>query len=138
MLPQGPFLQLPLSGVIGRGARSIIEHRDRETKDGGDGASPTKRDYLCSYCGRAFSHRTNQLAHERIHTGEKPFRCLYCPFRTALKGNLKNHIFSRHHGDWKSIKHLIFPSKESWIITMFVLISGLNYYYFEWELLQGH
>ncbi|CAL4113403.1 unnamed protein product, partial [Meganyctiphanes norvegica] len=67
------------------------------------------REYVCSFCERSFSHRTNLQAHERIHTGEKPFHCLYCSYQTALKGNLKMHTISRHKIDWKSIKHLVKP-----------------------------
>ncbi|KAK8394192.1 hypothetical protein O3P69_006403 [Scylla paramamosain] len=70
------------------------------------------RDYVCQFCGREFSHRTNLQAHVRIHTGEKPFHCLYCPYRTALKGNLKMHSISKHKADWKSIKHLVHPVNE--------------------------
>ncbi|EPQ19240.1 Zinc finger and SCAN domain-containing protein 4 [Myotis brandtii] len=29
-------------------------------------------------CDRAFSHRTNLLAHERIHMGAKPYACAQC------------------------------------------------------------
>lgn len=80
----------------------------------------TQRDYVCQFCGREFSHRTNLQAHVRIHTGEKPFHCLYCPYRTALKGNLKMHTISKHKADWKAIKHLVRPvtdEKASWSVA---------------------
>ncbi|XP_076060170.1 uncharacterized protein LOC143036552 isoform X3 [Oratosquilla oratoria] len=71
-----------------------------------------QRQYTCPFCARDFSHRTNLLAHVRVHTGEKPFHCLYCPYRTALKGNLKMHMMSKHKVDWKAIKHLVRPIQE--------------------------
>lgn len=33
------------------------------------------RNFICSTCGRAFTSKTNLSQHERVHTGEKPFKC---------------------------------------------------------------
>ncbi len=35
--------------------------------------------------------------HERTHTGEKPYKCAHCDFRTAQGGNLRTHQ-RRHLG----------------------------------------
>lgn len=50
-----------------------------------------RRSYICRACGKAFSGLSNLEAHERVHTGEKPFRCDTCGKRFSEAGNLKKH-----------------------------------------------
>lgn len=50
-----------------------------------------RRSYVCKYCGKAFPGLSNVVAHQRVHTGERPFRCDTCGKLFAEAGNLKKH-----------------------------------------------
>merc|ERR1711871_1032063 len=45
-------------------------------KDLREGGSP--KVHSCSFCRKGFKQRSNLVAHERIHTGEKPYVCEIC------------------------------------------------------------
>ncbi|XP_072533301.1 uncharacterized protein [Salminus brasiliensis] len=50
-----------------------------------------RKSYICKYCGKAFTGLSNVEAHQRVHTGEKPFKCETCGKLFAEAGNLKKH-----------------------------------------------
>ena len=55
------------------------------------------RNYKCEECSELFQTQQILDNHMRTHTGEKPFTCPHCDYRTAEKGNLDRHIINRHH-----------------------------------------
>ncbi|XP_059410371.1 zinc finger and BTB domain-containing protein 49-like isoform X3 [Carassius carassius] len=50
-----------------------------------------RKSYVCKFCGKAFSGLSNIVAHQRVHTGERPFKCDTCGKLFTEAGNLKKH-----------------------------------------------
>lgn len=52
--------------------------------------------YLCPVCGKALRDPHTLRAHERLHSGERPFRCPHCgrayTLATKLRRHLKSHM----------------------------------------------
>lgn len=61
--------------------------RDRGGAEGGQS---------CPHCGRFFGRPVDLGRHLRTHTGEKPFACPHCAFRSAQSGNVYRHIKMKH------------------------------------------
>ena len=53
--------------------------------------------YQCKECGRAYKWKHTLLRHIRLECGKEPqFQCPYCPQKSKLKCNLKQHILCKH------------------------------------------
>ena len=50
----------------------------------------------CPFCPKTMKDSSAMKKHIRIHTGEKPFACHYCEYRSNTKGNLKAHQINMH------------------------------------------
>lgn len=50
----------------------------------------------CPVCGRYVLFRSEFVKHMRTHTGEKPFGCHLCTYRSAQRSNLNVHLRSIH------------------------------------------
>lgn len=53
--------------------------------------SVAAEDLTCKTCGRVYSRRDNLAAHQRVHTGEKPYTCGTCGKRFRWQSALRNH-----------------------------------------------
>jgi KRAB domain-containing zinc finger protein len=57
------------------------------------------RPYVCRYCSKAFRLKHTLVVHTRIHTGEKPFACPLCDYRSSQKISLDCHM-RKHEKNW--------------------------------------
>ncbi|XP_072014180.1 uncharacterized protein [Amphiura filiformis] len=55
-----------------------------------------KDGFVCSYCDRPFTTEGNLRIHIRTHTGDKPYQCRYCEFKTAYGFVMQKHINMTH------------------------------------------
>ncbi|KAJ8704901.1 hypothetical protein PYW08_012221 [Mythimna loreyi] len=72
----------------GYGVRKHIMHVHQKV--------PKPKDKICDLCGRGFSSNRILTNHRRTHTGERPFKCEYCPASFAQSYAMKTHQKTQH------------------------------------------
>ena len=52
--------------------------------------------YQCQDCFKIFKKKSDFIKHRYTHTGEKPYQCHLCDYKSTQSSNLKTHIWKKH------------------------------------------
>lgn len=54
---------------------------------------PFEGGYKCKHCSYCAPHRNLVVRHARTHTGERPYGCNYCQYRSSRLDNMRTHSY---------------------------------------------
>ena len=78
------FMQHPINFTNSNGKEFRSKKRKR------------KKSYMCEVCGFSTRYPASFINHRRIHTGEKPYKCDSCDYRTINSSRLSVHKMRNH------------------------------------------
>lgn len=64
-------------------------------------------------CEKTFKTKTQLLVHMRSHTGEKPFQCPDCQYKSTTRGNMRLHLTNKHKHKSDIVKNIMVNLKPS-------------------------
>ncbi|CAG9137379.1 unnamed protein product [Plutella xylostella] len=73
---------MPATYTLQGGLHTAVHHQVKVDKE---------KDKICDVCGKSFTSNHLLNNHIRSHTGEKPFKCEFCPAAFAQSGTLYTH-----------------------------------------------
>ena len=50
----------------------------------------------CDICYKFFTRKSYMVQHRKLHSGEKPYSCGFCAYRSSQQSNLATHILKFH------------------------------------------
>ncbi|KAL4217651.1 Sal-like protein 1 [Mactra antiquata] len=98
MQSPGQGYKSPMSRPAPPSTQSSVDEHEPEENLAPITGEKTKGSHFCKTCNKPYSSSATLKAHQRIHTGEKPFICEFCHKAFTFKGNMKQHV-QKHHKD---------------------------------------
>lgn len=95
-----PRAEAPLTSALGSPLAATSFSHPSAAAAALPGTLPAEPALQCAVCERLFSGPKRRFLlerHARTHTGERPFRCPFCPLRFSQSGNLARHARRVHH-----------------------------------------
>ncbi|KAL7639984.1 UNVERIFIED_CONTAM: hypothetical protein RMT77_009398 [Armadillidium vulgare] len=77
-------------------SNAVFKYSSSSYVDKADDEKYLKRKYVCEFCNKRFGWSTDLKRHVILHTGERPFKCKWCPITFTRKFLLQNHMKKIH------------------------------------------
>ena len=62
--------------------------------------------YECYVCSKRFRDKHGLVTHERVHNGDRPFKCGFCKWAFMSNSNLTRHVRGVHMGERRFACHM--------------------------------
>lgn len=87
-----------LSGIPQKAYKTKVggKHKLLKKKAWESVATQCPEGFKCLYCKNIFKSPDSVIEHAQTHSGEKPFKCHYCPAAFSHRGDLYDHKIKQH------------------------------------------